>query len=79
MSTFADLVDRLCITNLKQWFVQDALHKAAAAGTALDAENTQKIVALNLERNRLMREIDETLAEAVKTGIARVDPRVKIT
>lgn len=69
--TLGDLVDALITTNLKLWFVQDQVHKAADAGQGLDADTVQKLKALNLQRNRLMTAIDHH----GKTG---VDPRVKL-
>lgn len=77
--TLGDLVDRLSITNIKLWFVQDELHKANTNGTGVGPETVARSVNLNLERNRLMTEIDQCLADAAASGKARVDPRVKIT
>ena len=76
--TLGGLVDKLITNNTKLWHVQDAVHSAAAAGEGLDADTVAKLHSLNLQRNRLMSEIDKTLADAVKTGKAEVDPRVKI-
>lgn len=79
MRSLGELVDRLSIVNLKLWFVQDQIHTASRRHEGLDADTVRKSVDLNLERNRLMTEIDQCLADAVKSGEARVDPRVKIT
>lgn len=76
--TLGGLVDRLTICNLKLWAVQDVVHKAAAAGKGLDPDTVQKLTALNLERNVLMRQIDETLDTACRTGKALIDLRPKI-
>ena len=73
--TLGGLVDRLSIVNIKLWFVQDQIHQAAKAGSGLDAETVRKLVHLNLERNRLMTEIDELAA----SGKFRIDSRIKLT
>jgi len=85
--TMGGLVDRLCITNLKLWFVQQNVMDWSKLPQdefeKLGFERLQKqfsqLNELNLDRNRLMRMIDECLAEAARTGQARVDARVKLT
>lgn len=77
--SLGDLVDRLSITNAKLFAVQDLIHQAAKTKRGLDADTTAKLVSLNLERNRLMSDIDRCLNEAVKSGGALIDARVKIT
>lgn len=79
MRTLGELVDRLSITNLKLWHVQDEVYRCADAGKDLPAATVKKLAALNLERNKTMSEIDNCLATAVRTGKADVDPRIKIT
>jgi hypothetical protein len=76
--TLGCLVDRLSICNIKIFMAMDVMHKAAAAGTGVDAETVQKLVSLNLERNRLMTSLDRCLKEAVSSGTTPVDDRVKI-
>lgn len=76
--TLGNLVDKLSIVNLKLWAVQDTVHKAAGTGKGVDADTVQKLVSLNLERNRLIREVDEALNSAAQAGKAPVDARVKI-
>ena len=76
--TLGDLVDALVTTSMKLWHVQDQVHKAGEAGEGLDAETVAKLRTLNLQRNRLMTALDETLDRAVGSGKADVDPRVKI-
>jgi hypothetical protein len=76
--TLGSLVDKLSITNLKLWFVQDAVHKAAREGEGLDAATVQKLASLNLQRNALMTEIDICLKEAVESGEAIVDAHPKV-
>lgn len=77
--TLGGLVDKLSITNLKLWFIQDKVHGAAKSGQGLDADTVAKLHALNLQRNGLMTEIDACMSEAIRTGEVEVDPRVKIT
>lgn len=76
--SLGDLADRLSITNIKLFMVQDKVNAAAAAGTPLDAATTRQLVSLNRQRNVLMTEIDEVLAQAVQTGVVDVDPRPKL-
>lgn len=77
--TLGSLCDKLCICNLKLYNVQDVVHSAAAAGEGLDPDTVAKLHSLNLLRNRLMTEIDMCLADAVSSGTAEVDPRIKLT
>lgn len=80
------LVDRLSITNLKIWFLQEWVHEAVRMSPAEFQGQThaeiqaklQKIGQLNLERNRIMTEIDACLDRAVREGKAVVDPRIKL-
>lgn len=73
-----ELVDRLCITNLKLWHVQEKVMYAARTDQGLDPVTTKQLNELNLQRNKLMTALEECLAEAVKTGETPVDGRVKI-
>ena len=77
--TIAGLVDRLTIVNLKLWAVQARVHQAARDREGLDADTVQKLASLNLDRNRLMAELDTAIDVAIRAGRAEVDPRVKIT
>jgi hypothetical protein len=79
MDTLGSLVDKLSITNIKIWFVQDKVYKAAKESVDLEAKYVQDLASLNLLRNQLMVEIDKTLANAVCDGVVLMDPRVKIT
>lgn len=69
--SLGDLVDRLSITNIKLFMVQERLNSAARDHVGLDADTVQKLSSLNLERNRLMTAID-------MAGGTRVDARVKL-
>lgn len=77
MNSLGDLVDRISIVNIKLWFTQGEIHKAAKEGTGVSAEVASNLVSLNMERNRLMSEIDATFAEGVKTGQVRSQSRIK--
>ena len=77
--TLGSLVDNLVTVGMKLWAVQDKVHQAAQLGTGLDAETTGRLMTLNLQRNRLMTELDELLATAVRTGKVDVDQRPKFT
>ena len=78
MSSLGTLVDRLTILNIKLWFVQNKVNQAARENRGVDAETTGQLVALNLERNRVMTEIDQVLDAAARSGKAIVDARVKL-
>lgn len=77
--TLGSLVDRLTILNLKIWKVQDMVYKAARNGDGLDADTVAKLASLNLDRNETMTAIDELFAQCIRSGVAPVDARVKIT
>lgn len=84
--TLGGLVDKLITVNTKLWFSQDSLHKYAQEG--VDAfsghphheihEVLKRVADLNLQRNRLMTQIDRCLADAVERGAAEVDSRIKL-
>jgi len=82
-----ELVDRLSILNIKIYSVQDKIYGYSADSLDVfkgrdQAEvhaNLKKLASLNLERNETMRAIDQCLADAVKSGTAKVDERIKIT
>lgn len=85
--SLGSLVDKLSVTNMKIWHVQDFIYRVSKM-TADDfaklppAEvhgEIQKLAWLNLDRNRLMTEIDESLHAAVTSGKTQVERRVKIT
>lgn len=76
--TLGSLVDKLSIINIKLWFTQDVVHKAGEAREGVPADVVMRLHQLNLQRNALMSEIDNTLAEAVQSGEVQVDPRYKI-
>jgi len=76
--SLGDLVDRLSITNVKLFMVQERAHEAAHKHTGLDADSVFMLVTLNRQRNQLMTRIDMALDGAVKSGAAAVDARVKL-
>jgi hypothetical protein len=69
--TLGSLVDKLSITNIKLWMVQDEVNHAAEAGDGVDADIIKKLVTLNRLRTRLMTEID-------KAGGGEVEERIKL-
>lgn len=77
MRTLGDVVDRLIITHLKLWHVQDKVHRAEEAGTGLDAETTHQVSVLNKQRNKLLTELEEVFAASVASGKAEVEHRFK--
>lgn len=77
MQSLGELVDRLTITNLKLWNVQEKFHESARGEGHVTQEDVRQQVLLNKERNRLMTEIDQCLEDGLRTGTARVDARYK--
>lgn len=77
--TLGDLVDRLSIVNLKIWFCQEKVYECARDDLPLPAEVNRNLASLNLERNKLMTAVDNCLADAVSSGRAEVEDRVKLT
>lgn len=85
--TLGGLVDKLCIVNMKLWHAQDAVYKYAQenrdAFASRPSDEVQdvlrKVADLNLQRNRLMTEIDRCFAEGLERGHADVDSRPKFT
>lgn len=76
--TLGSLVDKLSVTNLKLWFVQDQVHQAARDNEGLPLEVVKKLDTLNTQRNKLMAEIDMLLSRAVETGTVEVNPQIKV-
>ena len=56
--TLGSLVDKLSIVNIKMFLTQDKVHHAAANGLGLDPETTSNLMSLNLQRTRLINEIN---------------------
>lgn len=77
--TLGSLVDHLIVVSMKLWAVQDKVNLAARTDRGIDPVTTRQLFDLNLDRNQTMTEIDQLLAESVKTGTAKVDPRIKLT
>lgn len=75
MLTIGQLIDQLCIVNLKLWNVQDwlySLQRPDIEDTEATWEQLMKLKDLNLQRNRLVEEIDIALGSAIKAGEAPV-------
>lgn len=72
-------MDKLGVTNIKLWFAMDKLYAAGKNNRDLEAAYVKQVASLNLQRNQLMTEIDQTFDRGLKEGGAAVDPRVKIT
>lgn len=84
--TLGEATDRLSIVNVKLFMIQDKVHAFAGEEPEMYAERTpqetqdvfKKLAALNLERNMLIRTVDECLAEAVSTGQVAIGGTVKL-
>lgn len=77
--SMGSLVDKLITVDIKLWFMQDRVHKAAEGKVGLEADTVQRLSTLNLQRNQLMFEIDTFLDRSIKEGRAEVDPHIKLT
>lgn len=85
--TLGGLIDRLTIVNIKRFHID----KKLAEYTKLSRPELEKLgfdelqgkleaqEQLRLDRERLIAEIDERLAESARTGQTQVDARVKLT
>ena len=81
------LVDALITTATKLWHVQDEVYaydrmspeEYAQLPPGQTQRTFKRLAQLNVARNELMTTIDTCLADAVRTGQARVDARVKLT
>lgn len=58
MDTFGNIIDKLTITNLKIWMLEDVKRKADVDDKQI-ADATKKTNLLNQQRNDLIQEIDE--------------------
>jgi len=85
--TLGNLVDKLSIVNIKVWNAQDFVFKVSRMTKEDFAkysheeiqDEIRKLAWLNLDRNKLMTEIDEHLDKCIRQGHADVDKHVKIT
>jgi hypothetical protein len=68
--TLGSLIDKLAITNIKLFMVQDVIHEAEKCNDGVDATVVHRLVTLNKQRNRLMEEID-------RVGGGEVEERIK--
>ena len=75
--TLGGLVDKLSICNMKLFFEQEKVHDAARNHEGLEADTVKRLTFLNRQRNTLMTEIDQLLADAVSSGMVDVDERPK--
>jgi hypothetical protein len=85
--TIGDLLDKLSISNIKIFTLQDQLYAYAKMEPA-DFEGVDplevhsflnKLAHSNLTRTSLIGEIDAAIGKAIRTGKAPEQPRVKLT
>lgn len=75
--TLGSLVDKLTIKNLRLWHLEDIRRDMTLPDSErLDAAD--KVSLVNQQRNDLIDEIDEFLANAIRGGVKITDPKVKI-
>ena len=65
MDTFGNLVDKLTVTNLKIWMLEDVKRGKDASDKQI-ADATKKTNVLNQQRNDLIQELDEMIIDANK-------------
>lgn len=77
MDTPGSLMDKLSVVNMKLWKHQDVVHEIRRLSLEEFQDRFshedlyhlfQALADLNLQRNMLIDEIDETIADAIKTG-----------
>lgn len=79
MDTFGGLIDKLITVDMKMWYAQEDLYKIRGMtfeefvdtysnedGMMLLWTQFQKAIDLNLQRNQLIDEVDETLVSMIK-------------
>jgi len=64
MITLGKLIDELTIVNLKIWHLEDVKRDDEANDSAI-ANATRKTNVLNVERNNLIEEIDQLIADYI--------------
>ena len=80
------LIDKQITTVIKLWFIQqhiiDWSKLSREEFEAIGYEKIRKVVldlnSLNMERNAQVREFDQTLDAAIRSGKVKVDERVKL-
>lgn len=76
METLGSLVDKLFTVDHKLWNQEDIAQTPGADDHTV-AEAKRKISKLNLQRNALIQEIDETFQAGVEAGKVAVVPQFK--
>jgi hypothetical protein len=75
--TLGSLIDKLTIKNLRLWHLEDARRDMSLPDSQrLDAAD--KVSVVNQQRNDLIDEIDQFLADAIAGRVRVTDPKVKI-
>ena len=72
MESVGSLIDRLTVTNLKLWFVQEKVHEAGCGATfpAPEANETlRRLYVLNQQRTALVNEINDRLGDRASESI----------
>lgn len=86
MDTLGRLIDDLITVDMKLWHAQDDVHRCALEDPATFAQRPtdqvhailKRTAELNLQRNRLMTEIDQIHDRDIQRGKGDVDPRPKV-
>ncbi len=75
--TLGSLIDKLTIKNLRLWHLEDIRRDMSLPDSQrLDAAD--KVSVVNQQRNDLIDEIDQFLADAIAGRVRVTDPKVKI-
>ena len=86
MEALGNVIDKLVVTNLKIWFLQDWIHKTRDKSLEEFQKETHESIQekvkdlgdLNLYRNKLMDEIDEIVDAAQRGQLSETHRRVKV-
>lgn len=67
METLGNLIDKLTVTNIRIWMLEDIKRDSVATDKVI-ADATKKTNVENTRRNDLIQEIDELFNEHIKKG-----------
>jgi len=75
--TLGSLIDKLSIANNRLWHLEDVRRDLSLPDSERLAA-ADKVSIVNQQRNNLIDEIDQFLADAIEGGVSITDPKVKI-
>ncbi len=75
--TLGSLIDKLTIKNLRLWHLED-IRRDMSLPDSQRLKAADKVSLVNQQRNDLIDEIDQFLADAIVGKVKVTDPKVKI-